>query len=380
MYTHHNPPLVIPPKILQEMKLGDVKSGMSQRVLLVDPTFYFHAYKYKERVAEFCRLTESAHRYHSSDAVRAATFVYTVPLEELLASDELNRMVERPIFYIFMTDFCASTLFARALGSLKGLFCYNEPHAFVTLSEKKKRIDFGNRSDSKQWQKELNIAVKLMSRTFQPDDIALIKDQPRTNYIMGEMLATNRDSRGIFMYSELSDYLAAVFRQSRRRQYVRARMMHSIRETGILEAVSGIDKSRLSDAKIAALHWLTQMYLFAHFMAQYPGARIRTLRSDLFLNDPVTVLERAARFFGIPTVRDDIDKIVQGEVFNTHSKLAGRVFGKEQQRQQVLRAMEYNRFEIREGMEWAGNIMAVWPIPDILPVPLVKPHEIGAGE
>jgi len=338
--------------------------------LLADPGYFFKAFRWKENTALFCRLPEVAHQLHTGNAIRAAGEEYAIPMEELFAYCESAAFGGKPLHYLFMTDFCCSTLLARALGSLGGLCCYNEPRALVSLSNEKRRIDFSG-GDRYRWRRALPVAVRLMSRTYRPDETALVKEQPLTNYIIEDLLAVSRGGRAIFLYSTLVDYLGAVCRQERRRQYVRHRMQHDFHETRLFEAIAGIDKRSLEDVQLAALHWLTQMYQFLRVQACLPGEAICTLRSDIFLQDPVGVLEKAADYYGIDPAPGDIHAVVAGELFRQHSKQAGRVFDAGARQQQVAQAATQHAAEIAAGLEWAGHILERQPVPDTLPAALV---------
>ena len=338
--------------------------------LLADPEYFFNACRWKENTAVFCRLPEAAHQYHTGNAIRAAGEEYAVPMKELFAYCESATFGDKPVHYLFMTDFCCSTLLARALGSLNGLCCYNEPRAFVSLSNEKRRIDFSG-GDRQRWRRALPATVRLMSRTYKPRETALVKEQPLTNYIVEDLLEVSRGGRAIFLYSTLADYLGAVCRQERRRQYVRHRMQQDFHETRLFEVIAGIDKMSLEDMQLAALHWLTQMYHFIRVQTRLPDEAICSLRSDVFLQDPAGVLEKAAAYYGIDPGPGDIQAVVGGEVFQHHSKQVGRVFDAGARQQQVVLAAAQHAAEIAAGLEWAGHILERQPVPDILPAALV---------
>ena len=336
------------------------------REVMEDATFYFHTFMWKEDAAVFCRLAESDHRVHSSNSARAAREVYAVPLADLLNSREYATTRHGPVHYIFMTDFCGSTLLARALGSLEGLFCYNEPRGFVSLSNEKRRIDFCGRGDLRRWIRALPVAVRLMSRTFRAGDVALVKEQPLTNYIAHELLASHPNSRALFMYSSLADYLAAVCRQPRRRAYVRHRMLHNFHETQLHAPLAGIDKTSLGDMQIAALHWLTQVCQYAELVKRIPECSMRSIRSDMFFANPAAVLCSAVNFYGVKCNSTDIDFVVNGELFGRHSKQVDRPFNADMQQQQATRSATAYAVEIAAGIDWAQSVMG-GVLPESLP-------------
>lgn len=340
--------------------------SISAREVIADPTFYFHAFKWKEDVAIFCRLAEADHRVHSSASARAARGVYALPIEDLLSQYESESTLHGPVHYIFMTDFCGSTLMARALGSLAGVFCYNEPRGFVSLANKKRRIDFFGHEDKERWNRALPLAVRLMSRTFHPGEVALVKDQPLTNYIAVDLLAMHPESRALFMYTSLVDYLAAVCRHPRRREYARHRMIHNIHETRLYAPLAGFDKLSLSDMQIAALHWLTQILQYDELIKRVPEFSMRSIRGDEFFADPAGVLYAAGEHYGVESKPVDVHRIVNGELFRRHSKLVDIPFDAAMQEQQAKYSAAKYADEIRAGLDWAQSVMK-GALPDALP-------------
>ena len=340
--------------------------------MVSDPSYYFHTYQWKRGSATFFRLPEQAHRFHSSNAARASAVSYEVPVEDLLATCYPAEGVSRPLRYLFMTDFCGSTLLARALGGLDGLFCYNEPRVFFSLANERRRIELDGRGDRRRWDAAFEVAVRLMSRTFDPDRIALIKDQPGTNYLIGHLLGRVENSAAVFLYSTLADYLKAVFREDRRRAYARDRVMRTFRETIDMPPLAAIDKAGLSDGRIAALHWLIQMYRYLEVSGSQAALKIRSLRSDEFRDHPARVLTAAAGFFGIHTNNQAIAALMQSDIFRRHSKQVGRLYDPEEERRRNDQLEMGHGVEIDDALAWAAAVSRAKPIPPILPNPLME--------
>ena len=355
------------------MTLQQTIHEMSTIVSMVrDPEFYFHCYRWQHGSASFVRLPEAAHRFHSSHAARGCTVTYEVPIERLLEVFYSARIAEpKPLRFLFMTDFCGSTLLARALGALQGLFCYNEPRAFFSLANKKRCIDLDGSGDRQCWNALLDAALRLMSRTFDNKRIALIKDQPASNYIMGELLDGVDDCAAVFMYSSLPDYLLAVFREDWRRAYARDRVARTFRETATMPSLASIDKNCLSDGRIAALHWMIQMYRYLDVSASRTSQKLCCLRSDIFRDHPAQVIGAVAKYFGMQASGQEIDQLIHGGIFRQHSKRVAERYDLEQERRDNAQLAVRHRNEIDDALMWADSVMAEQLIPMNLPSALL---------
>ncbi len=95
--------------------------------LVNDPEFYFHSFRWKFGSARFVKLTKAEHRFHSAHAARARAPACDISINELLKICTVDTCPPKPLRYIFMTDFCGSTLLARALGQLDDYFAIMNP-------------------------------------------------------------------------------------------------------------------------------------------------------------------------------------------------------------------------------------------------------------
>ncbi|MEE9493349.1 MAG: hypothetical protein V3W04_08240 [Gammaproteobacteria bacterium] len=206
-----------------------------------------------------------------------------------------------------------------------------------------------------------------MGRTFEPNSIALIKDQPLTNYIIPELLNVTENTAGVFLYSTLSDYLKAVYREERRRAYARERVTQSFRETDIIPALASIDKISLSDARIAAMHWLIQMYHYLNAYESRNTNNLCSLRSDLFHMQPAQCIKATADFFDIDATDDVCKTLVESDLFRQHSKNPLETYNPEAESERNAFLSTKYSDEINDALGWANMITKQWPIPDFLP-------------
>ena len=264
-----------------------------------------------------------------------------------------------------MTDFCGSTLIANALRELEGVSCLYEVRAFAGLSIRKRQLD---RSDASRlelddWQRALRLAIAAMAGA-RPESTLIVKEWPPANYIISDILRCDERIRAIFLYSDLEDYLNAVFRRSWRREFTRRRTVDELLETDLWPAVHR-DKRFFSDGKIAAAHWFVQQQAFLRLDAAV-RTRIRSLHSADFFERPVETLAAIARHFRI-----DVDAQSVGRAFAAvsanHSKDETAPYSPEKRMEEVGRTANEFSFEIAKAVAEAQVWLKEYPIPRRLP-------------
>jgi hypothetical protein len=328
-----------------------------------DPSLFLHGIDFQARRARFFRI-EPGLPNDACDRVRQKPPIF-IPLDILL--DQTSELVARtttPIHFIWMTDYCGSTLFARALNEVPGLYLYNETLLFLDLANARRRAIHGQLSmDDKQWRNLLKMALFYQRKTFVDGDVALVKEWPASNFILHEILGISETFRGIFLYGGLEDFLSSCLKIPYRRKLARARVTQMFAELKSMEALKEIDLSGLTDAQAAALHWLYLMY-WHHDHAYQDHPRLRTLFSNDFFADPANVLQRSAKHFGIPLSDESARNITRGHVFNKHTKNPSKAFSIRAHEASLTAARRQFGDEVAAGVEWAQAITRQFPLPE----------------
>jgi hypothetical protein len=294
---------------------------------------------------------------------------------ELLAFIEAAAPRRRPLHWIFMTDWCGSTLLCRSLAENPAFFCYSEPEVFLRLALDRRQIDqlplrraIAHRA---LWRRYLKTACLLMSRTFRPQQRALIKESPTTNYLIEPLLGAHPRNRALFMYSRLEHYLASTLKSDVRRRYTRERVSAFV-EIPRLPGLAALDeegRGRLSDAQVAALHWIVQVRRFQAVAGLAEVPALRSLRQDEFLDDPAVALGESARFYGAEWEPARLRAVLDGHIFTRYSKDPWRPFAPGEWRRERDAALRRHRHEIRDGVAWAESVLGD-AVPSSLSLPL----------
>lgn len=282
---------------------------------------------------------------------------YAASIDDVLAHTTTGKRARRPVHFVFMTDFCGSTLLVNSLANLPSFdTCFDELELFKRLSLARRLFDAGQVADEHGWHALVEAGVATMARHASERARIVIKEQPVTNYIANELLSIVGAWRSIFVYSPLEDYLLAVLKSDNRRAYTRARVELYI-ETGVIPALAGIDKQSLSDARIAALHWLTQMLTYADVPQPVRAHKLRALNGLSLLQYPARTLHAVCSYLGVGVSEADIDSVVESAVFGQHAKRTHRRYSWSQRVEEVDAWRAAYRDELRDGMRWAERIV-----------------------
>lgn len=337
-------------------------------MILDDPEMFLHHVDFSRRVAVFVKVTRrliERHNAHNFDDIEPK---YTAGLDQLLPHACVQRFP--PPHFLFMTDFCGSTLLANGLRVLRGVNCLYEVRAFANLAIHKRALDRNTGAGPaaaaaiEDWQCVLQMVIAAMARTSDHGDTLIVKEWPPTNYIISDILRCDERIRAIFLYSGLEDYLNAVFRRSWRREFTRRRVVTELVETDLWPAIDE-NKRLFSDGKIAAAHWLVQQQAFLGLEdALLP--RIHSLHSSEWYARPVETLTAIAMHFGI-VIEPEEAALAFASVSGRHSKDREKPYGMTHRLREMELTARNHRQEIADAIAEAKIWMEAYRIPAGLP-------------
>ena len=339
----------------------------SAAMILDDPELFLHHVDFDQRLVFFVKASQDLIDGRKSHNFNDIEPKYTIDLDSLL--EEGTDRDFKPPHFLFMTDFCGSTLPANALGQLRGVSCFYEVRAFVGLAMQKRLLDRNLVARSRgaagleDWQRALRLVLYAMSRS-RGDDTVLVKEWPPTNYIISDVLRCHPDIRAIFLYSDIEEYLNAIFRRHWRREFTRRRTVVELVETDLWPTVDE-GKESFSDSKVAAAHWFLQQQAFLRIdQAVLPA--IRSLHNWELLHHPVETVAAVAKHFGI-NVRPEETAEAFASVSEKHSKSREKPYSMSERQNEVELVAENYRAEIAEGVAQAKMWREAYPIPERLP-------------
>jgi hypothetical protein len=299
--------------------------------------------------------------------VEQASRRFSVDLSELCAQTDLNSPPARVGHYVFMTEYCGSTLLSRALGSFQQVFAYGERYPLASVAAYKRGL-LGLAPDAAKTALFVRLVLHYQAKTARPEQCALLKEWSVSNILIDDVLRGDGRSRVIFMYSRLEHFLASVLKSERRRALARQRVSRVFTDLNDLVALRDVSPLACSDGEIAAVHWLYQMYCFLADGA-WATPRVGTLSLERLARDPLGVLHACTRHLGLDVPERALLKVVDGPAFRTHAK-SGVPFTPEEHIDALAAARARHGAEIDAGLSFAERYMAEHPIPAVLPTPL----------
>lgn len=291
-----------------------------------------------------------------------------VPLQMLLDLHDLviPELRNRSPNFIFMTDYCCSTLLVNALRELNSAHIVSEPHTFASLANARRWVESVPDSGEAllRWRRSLQLALTLTARTYAPGVPVVVKEWPLVCNIFTDLLAGRTASRALFLYSDLDQYLASMLKDSGRRRLIRHRVKTVFIEVDQHPYFTGIVRHELSDAQAGALQWLLQVYGIERTSKDAKGG-VKALNCAELLRHPAEALLAVANHLGVPATDEGVAFVVSNGAFTYYSKGppdSARSYSADERSRQVQFALRRHAEEIREGLAWAEAILQKHPL------------------
>ena len=274
----------------------------------------------------------------------------------------------RPLRVLFHTAFCGSTLLCRALDRAGACLVYKEPLLLHQLSAFRRAptAETAPLTDA-PW---LSLALALLSRTYGPDEVALIKPSDSCVNLAGDVMAAHPEARGLVLYMPLEAFLLTMLKLPRRIRYLRSllpRAHADLRARGLL---TDVQPQALSDARAAAYVWLGLMYPY-HALLADDRLHLRALDAACLFDRPMEAVHATARFLGLPHTPGDLRTLAAEGVLDHHAKRPGEPFDRAAFAASKARLAHILAPEIADGTAWAAEAMQAAPLPAHLPRPLL---------
>ena len=249
------------------------------------------------------------------DAYRAASFLddrmlqqpvkaHVLPWSEIAAAmPESARQDARWIFHI---GHVGSTLVARLLGELSGVLAVREPRLLRDLTA----VGEGERAGMAP------TVQQLMSRTFGPEQAALVKATSFVSEIAPELVAPG--GRALFMFATPRAYIEGILAgENSRKELAILAPVRAERMRGRLPELVGASSS---EAHLAAAAWSCEMTGIEAAAERMGDRQLMWADFDRMLGDMEAALARVAAFFGFDAPPEKLREIVSGPLMRRYSK------------------------------------------------------------
>ncbi|MHA1544009.1 MAG: hypothetical protein ACTSU8_02630 [Alphaproteobacteria bacterium] len=276
----------------------------------------------------------------------------------------------KPVNFIFHSAFCCSTMIAKTLDIEGKNLSLKEPFALLGLAQyKKNRRNFS--SDDPNWRVLLDMTLNLLSRPHLENEKTLIKPSNAANNLANEVLNSRLTGNVLFLYSPLERFLISVLNGGVARTGTINQLFSDIvRDQQAHLPIELHEIGFLSPLKKASLMWGLQVTHFQRIAEGETEGRIKTLDCETFLDSPEKTLGRLADFFDFEISSREIENILEGPTFRTHSKDPDLRFSKkdwEVRKKEILRG---SKSRVNAALRFAEDLG--FPVEGNLPAKLLK--------
>jgi hypothetical protein len=337
---------------------------MSPDVSFGSPEFFPHSLDACNDTVSFIRLSRADYLHASfldGRILRAGTPAKIIPWGQVAGAIAAARLEERCSF-IFHIGHVGSTLLSRLLGAHPDVFALREPLLLRTLADIQAQLPGAPRCSDVDIDGHLDGIVKLLSRTFETRQRAVIKATSFVSEMAAAFLARAAAPSALFMYVSPEAYLATILggpnsrREGRLLTPGRLRRLH--RRMGHEEW----PLDSLSEGEALAMGWACEMSALAQAAAA-AGDRVRRVDFDRFLSHPEAELTQAMRHLRLDTPPGAVQAILEGPDMTRYSKAPEHAYDAALRLEVLTEARAVHRIEILKGLRWldraAGRTAAV---------------------
>jgi hypothetical protein len=279
-----------------------------------------------------------------------------LPWRQVAAAIETLRLTER-CGYIFHIGHVGSTLLSRLLGAHRSAFALREPAILRLFAQIRDKSETGPRLWSDEdIDERLGGCLKLLSRTFDTDQIAVTKTTSFVSEIASDLLSRPSRPNAVMMFVSPESYIATILGGPNSRR--EAAMLASSR-CARLQARVGAElgpPAHLSEGETVALGWACETSALAQ-SASDAGSRVLRLDFDRFLADPL-LLMTVLQHLGIDASLKEVHAILRGPHLRRYSKAPEHAYDAALRRDVLDAARDMHGGEIKRGLAWLERVAA----------------------
>ncbi|HEY1637149.1 MAG TPA: hypothetical protein VGF62_01390 [Rhizomicrobium sp.] len=258
--------------------------------------------------------------------------------------------LEETACYIFHIGHVGSTLLSRLLGAHPRIFALREPAILRTLTQMWSEAEIRPWSEPK-FDRRLGSILKLLSRTFRPDQRAIVKTTSFVSQLAAQILARPSEAKAIFMFVPAETYLATILGAPNSPK--EARMLAEGRLRRLRARIAGEHwrLAALGEGEVVAMSWACEMTTI-RAAAEEAAGRALWVNFNAFLESPAASLFSALRHFGIDAVQVEIEAILSGPDLRCYAKAPEHAFDSNLRSEILNRARKDHSAEIARGLAW----------------------------
>ncbi len=324
-----------------------------QEALGRSPAQFPYGLNVRDDSVEFVRLDREAYEAASFLDARILTpgrRPHAVSWRSVDCAIRALRLTER-CGYIFHIGHVGSTLLSRLVGAHPGAFALREPAILRTFAQMSEQAEATPHAlGGAALEERLGGCLKLLSRTFDARQIAVIKASSFVSEIAAALLSRPSRPNALMMFVSPESYIATILGGPNSRQEAKALAPSRLRRLHRRLGNEIWQLERLGEGEVLALAWACEMTALTR-AADAAGARALRIDFDRFLAEPM-LLAAALRHFGIDASSDEVQAILRGPHLRRYSKAPEHAYDAALRRDVLNQARAMHGEEIRRGLAW----------------------------
>ncbi|HEY9090873.1 hypothetical protein [Parasphingorhabdus sp.] len=333
--------------------------------IILDPDWLAHRYQPDGDKIHFVRASREVHQ--------SVTFVSDEYLPTNLERQIIDRNAlaipsasENKAHFILHSGFCCSTLLARAFDLENISMGLKEP---VILQDATGY--YYGATDKQKARVVVRDLVSLLVRPFQPAETTIIKPSCVVNGMAELFMHMLPESRSVIIHAPLPVFLGSIARKQITGRLWAREQFAALHKMRLIDLGYDDDQYfRQTDLQIAAAGWLIQQGIFQKLIQTFGADRVQTINSEALLANPDMAITRMAQLYQLGLNDQQIQQIVDGPAFNSHSK-HGTEFDRKGREEERSTGESPHADEIGKVTFWAEKVAEAAGIDMVLKAPLI---------
>jgi len=316
--------------------------------LFTSPELYPLRIDFSRGTVRFLRMSQQTYRdsVFLDERARYVEADIEIKLDDLLLASESAPVPEKRVHYILNTAFCGSTLLARYFELLSSFFVLKEPRLLAQLAA----LDG---VPGELWSRCFHLCIRLLSRTYYPYQVVLIKPLESCNLLGNQLLAHGVGATATFLSAPLRHFLLAVLKSADRRSWICKRAQSAGNDLVHSSSLRAIDPQILTVPQSAAYVWLVDRVLRAQLLSGESRERVFPLSSERLVQSPRESLSAVAKMCGLNLDSEQLNGMIDHPSARKYSKDSSRPYDRST-RDLELKELEHCwGADADAGIEWA---------------------------
>jgi hypothetical protein len=260
----------------------------------------------------------------------------------------------RDVQYIFHIGHVGSTLISRLLGELPGLFALREPLILRTFAEMlAQRGEAEALWDPQSIPARLDVAAALLSRTFRPQQRALVKATSFVSEAAADLVPAG--SQALLLYARPRRYIETILAGPNSRQELAVTARDRLKR---LHRAAGEPRWRLwemGEGERVAMAWAAETASLVAAAERLGDGRFLWMDFDDFLAAPAASLQILAGFFGEAVDEAEAARLAAHPLMSRYSKAAEHEYSRELREQLLAEARREHAPALSAALRWLDS-------------------------